>query len=167
MLAMLFLVFLFFFFSFFFSFFFLMIRRPPRSTLFPYTTLFRSPDGNKIFLTENGQLILEAESATLTGNWQSKTVEGEQSVLWDAAKSSYGKVPTGQTLSYQFETDESGTYSIALHSGRVKSAMNNSDRYENGSSGKERTDTVNDAYVAVINAETGEAVQKAPTLFTG
>src|SRR5476649_3001935 len=32
-----------------FFFFFLMIRRPPRSTLFPYTTLFRSlfpvPDG--------------------------------------------------------------------------------------------------------------------------
>src|SRR5215467_15110189 len=27
----------------FFVFFFLMIRRPPRSTLFPYTTLFRSP----------------------------------------------------------------------------------------------------------------------------
>src|SRR4051812_49440561 len=26
-------------------FFFLMIRRPPRSTLFPYTTLFRSADG--------------------------------------------------------------------------------------------------------------------------
>src|SRR5437016_10961194 len=26
-------------------FFFLMIRRPPRSTLFPYTTLFRSEDG--------------------------------------------------------------------------------------------------------------------------
>src|SRR5436309_7376302 len=28
----------------FFLFFFLMIRRPPRSTLFPYTTLFRSVD---------------------------------------------------------------------------------------------------------------------------
>src|SRR3712207_8833083 len=27
------------------DFFFLMIRRPPRSTLFPYTTLFRSPAG--------------------------------------------------------------------------------------------------------------------------
>src|SRR6266853_3127841 len=26
-----------------YMFFFLMIRRPPRSTLFPYTTLFRSP----------------------------------------------------------------------------------------------------------------------------
>jgi len=30
------------FFQFFIFFFFLMIRRPPRSTLFPYTTLFRS-----------------------------------------------------------------------------------------------------------------------------
>src|SRR5271170_8138368 len=30
-----------------FVFFFLMIRRPPRSTLFPYTTLFRSADGTK------------------------------------------------------------------------------------------------------------------------
>src|ERR1019366_2130672 len=29
------------------SFFFLMIRRPPRSTLFPYTTLFRS-DGKSV-----------------------------------------------------------------------------------------------------------------------
>src|SRR5262245_66282536 len=28
------------------SFFYLMIRRPPRSTLFPYTTLFRSLDGD-------------------------------------------------------------------------------------------------------------------------
>src|SRR5438876_6938966 len=27
------------------NFFFLMIRRPPRSTLFPYTTLFRSGEG--------------------------------------------------------------------------------------------------------------------------
>src|SRR2546430_9266515 len=29
-------------------FFFLMIRRPPRSTLFPYTTLFRSSSGGEI-----------------------------------------------------------------------------------------------------------------------
>src|SRR5215204_6964643 len=44
-----FLCFCFFYFSFcfflFFLFFFLMIRRPPRSTLFPYTTLFRSWPG--------------------------------------------------------------------------------------------------------------------------
>src|SRR6266702_4996762 len=30
------------------SFFFLMIRRPPRSTLFPYTTLFRSPAPGRV-----------------------------------------------------------------------------------------------------------------------
>src|SRR2546426_3700849 len=30
-----------------FFFFFLMIRRPPRSTLFPYTTLFRSPQAGE------------------------------------------------------------------------------------------------------------------------
>src|SRR3712207_8103221 len=30
-----------------FVFFFLMIRRPPRSTLFPYTTLFRSGDDRR------------------------------------------------------------------------------------------------------------------------
>src|SRR5256885_8363435 len=35
------------------SFFFLMIRRPPRSTLFPYTTLFRSTDVSG--LTNNKQ----------------------------------------------------------------------------------------------------------------
>src|SRR3712207_9050507 len=32
-----------------FQFFFLMIRRPPRSTLFPYTTLFRS-FGKELYL---------------------------------------------------------------------------------------------------------------------
>src|SRR5207253_10960245 len=31
-----------------FSFFFLMRRRPPISTLFPYTTLFRSPLGTRV-----------------------------------------------------------------------------------------------------------------------
>src|SRR2546421_11955646 len=39
----------------FFFFFFLMIRRPPRSTLFPYTTLFRSPSRIRYF-----DLIYEA-----------------------------------------------------------------------------------------------------------
>src|SRR2546422_10257728 len=35
------------------SFFFLMIRRPPRSTLFPYTTLFRSRLHSMILGTTN------------------------------------------------------------------------------------------------------------------
>src|SRR3712207_7157709 len=34
--------------------FFLMIRRPPRSTLFPYTTLFRSPYEKAVVLCMDG-----------------------------------------------------------------------------------------------------------------
>src|SRR4028119_2527722 len=45
-----------------FLFFFLMIRRPPRSTLFPYTTLFRSPIASSTqrpaAFDESSQLIL-------------------------------------------------------------------------------------------------------------
>src|SRR5260370_32710224 len=33
-----------------------MIRRPPRSTLFPYTTLFRSPEFFGDFITVNGSV---------------------------------------------------------------------------------------------------------------
>src|SRR5687768_18359050 len=39
-----------------FFFFFLMIRRPPRSTLFPYTTLFRSTDTTLATLKKLKQL---------------------------------------------------------------------------------------------------------------
>src|SRR2546426_12336724 len=35
-------------------FFFLMIRRPPRSTLFPYTTLFRSRRGTPAYAARGG-----------------------------------------------------------------------------------------------------------------
>src|SRR2546429_3762868 len=38
----------------FYLFFFLMIRRPPRSTLFPYTTLFRSGLGDHVGLVRCG-----------------------------------------------------------------------------------------------------------------
>src|ERR1017187_10684514 len=40
-----------------FVFFFLMIRRPPRSTLFPYTTLFRSDQGSHRHLQEHTYYI--------------------------------------------------------------------------------------------------------------
>src|SRR3712207_8418806 len=37
-------------------FFFLMIRRPPRSTLFPYTTLFRSDGGEAVYVQPMWQI---------------------------------------------------------------------------------------------------------------
>jgi len=51
--------------------FFLMIRRPPRSTLFPYTTLFRSLIADhidEITLLE----VLEINSYDLVANFQDK-----------------------------------------------------------------------------------------------
>src|SRR3712207_6849583 len=42
------------------NFFFLMIRRPPRSTLFPYTTLFRSVEHRDVELLAQARLDLEA-----------------------------------------------------------------------------------------------------------
>src|SRR5260221_384815 len=41
-------------------FFFLMIRRPPRSTLFPYTTLFRSVELSAPRTAAEAQSILQA-----------------------------------------------------------------------------------------------------------
>src|SRR3712207_5937149 len=38
-----------------------MIRRPPRSTLFPYTTLFRSDNGDFV-------IVINADKVALTGN---------------------------------------------------------------------------------------------------
>src|SRR5689334_6958940 len=50
------------------NFFFLMIRRPPRSTLFPYTTLFRSnartANGGEDFRRTDGFLYRRSEEHT-------------------------------------------------------------------------------------------------------
>src|SRR5687767_15642610 len=54
-------------------FFFLMVRRPPRSTLFPYTTLFRSlPYVNRnaigaVGVSHSGEAILKAAAETSFG----------------------------------------------------------------------------------------------------
>src|SRR5438046_10752852 len=52
---MLFLFFTLFYFIFCVYIFFLIIRRPPRSTLFPYTTLFRSPGRVVLGTSQGGQ----------------------------------------------------------------------------------------------------------------
>src|SRR3712207_8614965 len=39
-----------------------MIRRPPRSTLFPYTTLFRSPEGRPMAKGKEARGIIKLQS---------------------------------------------------------------------------------------------------------
>ena len=50
-----------------YRFFFLMIRRPPRSTLFPYTTLFRSPVLSNDTDADGDELIVTAVGAATNG----------------------------------------------------------------------------------------------------
>src|SRR5258706_8779696 len=62
------------------SFFFLMIRRPPRSTLFPYTTLFRSAVAR--FKLADAQFAQEDSAQALT-NYQAAL---EAAAAWPRVK---------------------------------------------------------------------------------
>src|SRR5256884_1694665 len=49
-----------------------MIRRPPRSTLFPYTTLFRSHAGERIYY--DGRLVVSTHGPHTVRRWYSQRV---------------------------------------------------------------------------------------------
>src|SRR3712207_8583108 len=69
-----------------------MIRRPPRSTLFPYTTLFRSPfeGARRVFILQADTLNVQASNALL------KTLEEPEgeAVFVLLAASREGVLPT-------------------------------------------------------------------------
>src|SRR3712207_7789962 len=55
-----------------------MIRRPPRSTLFPYTTLFRSYHGREYEVTGRLVYSMEEEGVTYTWDeWQLVAADGD------------------------------------------------------------------------------------------
>ncbi|MEO1641405.1 MAG: calcium-binding protein [Pseudomonadota bacterium] len=118
-----------------------------------------------MFRGQDGTVIIEAESSAETGDWTERTIGGERVMLWDSAASNYNRVDPDEALIYTFSTDESGRYFIALHSTRVKSVMNDNDRFEED--GTERTDTGNDIYFAVVDAATNSYVTEPTKLFTG
>src|SRR3712207_6744953 len=67
--------------------FFLMIRRPPRSTLFPYTTLFRSlaPAPIKVLLIDGHRLLAEALAIVLAADAEIEVVGVQADVAVSAA----------------------------------------------------------------------------------
>src|SRR3990167_3203918 len=89
-----------------------MIRRPPRSTLFPYTTLFRSPQGEPYRVIKcrrhaRGQQRLRSEEHTSELQSQSNLV---CRLLLQKNKS--------QTISYVFflnDTAATEIYTLSLH----------------------------------------------------
>lgn len=109
------------------------------------------------FYAAGGQLVLEAESGEASGYWEQVQVDGETAMLWDADNNSYGQARDGEELSFEFVTEEAGTYFIAMHTARVQSAQDPDDV---------RSDTGNDAWVKVTNLETGEVILDPTKLFT-
>ena len=110
------------------------------------------------FYSEDGVLVLEAESGKALGEWEERTVDGEKVMLWDAESNSYGSAKETEALSFEFVAEEAGTYFIAIHGGRVTSAMDADDV---------RNDTGNDSYVKLTNLETGEVILDPTKLFVG
>src|SRR5688572_32146199 len=71
-----------------------MIRRPPRSTLFPYTTLFRSAEGGlneaySVLLTEgfDGMGALDYPRGAGTGSYRAALIDGRDDHAVDVDRS--------------------------------------------------------------------------------
>lgn len=134
---------------------------PSQTDTMPATesqTLAALSNPEDAFFAADGRLVLEAESGSASGHWQAKMVDGEMAMLWDAETNSYNKAQDDEALSFEFVAEESGKYFIAVHGGRVASAMDHDDV---------RSDTGNDAFYRMTNLETGEVVLDPTKLFIG
>src|SRR5256886_8791887 len=96
-------------------FFFLMIRRPPRSTLFPYTTLFRSCETHGEKLIPTGE-ALQVMIATITSYALLKLFVRQ--MLDQLRKDSLAKVHG--PLSLRDEMPQKWSFSIQSNSNRSR-----------------------------------------------
>src|SRR2546430_10344142 len=71
----------------FLSFFFLMIRRPPRSTLFPYTTLFRSSNRTGFNFTGGAGLEISTHPHLSLGPIRVERIEDRKSTRLNSSHS--------------------------------------------------------------------------------
>src|SRR3712207_8211659 len=73
-----------------------MIRRPPRSTLFPYTTLFRSPFGEPRMVSPDGRVALGSIYLDSSTNEEAPVTDVKQIIqLADAAETPTLRIELG------------------------------------------------------------------------
>src|SRR5256885_1833244 len=90
--------------------FFLMIRRPPRSTLFPYTTLFRSDDAP--VNTVPGAQVVNEDTALAVGGISVTDVDGNLSTVQMAATN--GTVTVNLAGAATISSGANGTATLTL-----------------------------------------------------
>src|SRR5258708_20842216 len=90
-----------------------MIRRPPRSTLFPYTTLFRS-QAAKFYVSKDGKYLLRGEALDLS---KDPLAENRASIqMKDAPVLGDAKAPVTLVQSSDFDCPVCRRLSHALRS---------------------------------------------------
>src|SRR5690606_41529559 len=82
------------------SFFFLTIRRPPRSTLFPYTTLFRSGSGSLCRTAESGPLSAGVAGEPARGSVHHRRAAGSQRDSRESAGGAGNGSDAGRTAAW-------------------------------------------------------------------
>src|SRR3712207_9299911 len=78
--------------------FFLMIRRPPRSTLFPYTTLFRSKTDTKFISRVVLRVGLEQENSGTHQHHLSQTLGPKQAYIFQRSEEHTSELQSRQYL---------------------------------------------------------------------
>src|SRR5207249_10390177 len=98
-----------------FTFFFLMVRRPPRSTLFPYTTLFRSSGRLATKSNQIKQLIRNGRSASLQRTFKKSFTSFSHSTR-NKTRDGLIRVRNIRALNGRFNTSITHAYSIVIGS---------------------------------------------------
>src|SRR3712207_7586607 len=82
-----------------------MIRRPPRSTLFPYTTLFRSPPMEQRTLGRTGRSVgvIGLGAWQLGGDWGTVTEDDSLAVLHAAVDAGVSFIDTARSEEHTSE----------------------------------------------------------------
>src|SRR2546422_11761439 len=123
------------------TFFFLMIRRPPRSTLFPYTTLFRSRLDRQLSPAESGVTVPAGQQRDEPGVLVLRDAAPLQPIVEDRARGEDSLRDSGQVgvlhADVHFRLRDGGARDPRAHEPRTDDAeaMNSDRRWRIGNAG--------------------------------